>query len=1305
MPILPLVDETFLRAQWDTEFRAFLDGSEAAALMARLRAWAARERLNERASETAFIQRFFVETWGYTLQGHAPTGAPFTCHPQFEVPGAGQAGGTGFADLALGHFGEGADGVAQVLCEFKDIRSGLDARQFRKANDRSPVDQCFDYLQAAWQNRDRDALVEPTFAVVTDMNEFRLYIRRLGRTQCQRFVIDGSASAADPDLLSDNPAADFRRFVFWRLLRPDMLLADRGSPLLDRLLRDQITREKSIEKTFYREYHDYRQFVFRSLVEANPAFPGTRGRLVRLTQRFLDRCIFILFCEDMGRVLRYPPELLRDLLTEESQSRFYNPEGSRPWDAMRDLFRAMRDGGSFGPHAIDRFNGGLFAEDPELDALHIPAKVFCAPGQATDILAQPRTLLYFSGAYNFGLAADSGNRAISLYTLGRIFEQSITELEIMEAEADGRLSLNRLTKRKCDGVYYTPEWVVRTIVDHTLGARFDDIKAELGFADLPPLDQAAIAEYRAFQSDRRRTARTAADHLKFLRDYRFRLDRLRIVDPACGSGAFLIQALNRLVEEYRWIVAELERIEGHSGLFDQDEIIRSILAHNIYGVDINAESVEIARLALWLHTASPGKPLCTLDHNIRCGNSLVGADFADFYRRRHETLFEQADESERERINAFDWQAAFPEVFDHGGFDCVIGNPPYIKLQHFRRAQADVADYLLEADRPDGRPLYESARSGNFDMYLPFIEKGLRLLRPEGRMGYIAPNVWMVNEYGRNLRNLVRRNRSLDRWLDFKSHQIFDEAITYTALQFFRGVPSDTITCAFAPDGNASAVDWPTSDRIPYNELPENEAWTLAPSSERRLIERLSKSCNPLEACCQGICVGIQTSADDIYHLKRIAPNRYETRAGDEVVIEDAIMHPLISGQEAKRYQTPRTDTFLLFPYTVEKPASGGTRSVASAIKPRLYTAEEMRERFPLAWAFLRSHEATLRGRESKKFDDEAWYRFGRNQNIDKQEFPKLLVPRLITRLFCAMDLEGACYLDNVDVGGILCAETDELPYLAAVINSPVCNFVWRRISKPFQNDYRSANKQFIAPLPIPDASQEDRVEVGKRAWELQELHTRRRELVEKIENRLRSPQTVPLSPAPGPEWLWAEVGTVASWKSGRHGGRPSNSADMPTGGSGSVPTGLTARELSAWAKARHAEALQARHDALDALLQPGVGFEVVGTGDELVLRIGGREALRLYDRPDTPLVAVQWRQALRDRNVTEAFDATRVQRLLLDLRTTADAPLRDRVLSLDAEITALDATLAARESALNAIIYRLYGPLLPEEIALVEGG
>ena len=1273
MPALPLFEETFLRAQWSAEFDAFESSPESAALLARLRAWANRDLLNERASETAFIQRFFSETWGYHLQGHeTPT---YTCRPQYELSGAGQSGGMGFADLALGHFG--GDGVPQVLCEFKDIRSGLDAKQARKGNTRSPVEQCFDYLQSAWQGRDRDALTEPFFALVTDMNEFRLYARRLGRGQFQRFVISGPASATEPSLLGDTPAAAFRRFVFWKIFQPSMLLADRGAPLLDRLLRDQVVREKTIEKDFYREYHDYREFVYRSLVEANPDFTGTRGQLVRLTQRFLDRCIFILFCEDMGRVLRYPPALLRDILSEKSQSRFYDPEGSGPWDEMRALFRAMRDGGNFGSHAIDKFNGGLFELDPALDSLHIPAKVFCAPGQATHLLDHKRTLLYFSAAYNFGLSSAAGERAISLYTLGRIFEQSITELEIMEAEADGRVSINKLSKRKTDGVYYTPEWVVSMIVEQTLGLRLDDIKEELGFGRLPPLDEAVVAEYRAFLNDKRRAAPNAGAWIAFFEKYRARLGQLRIVDPACGSGAFLIQALNRLVEEYRWLVAEEERITGGRRLFDQDSVIRSILSDNIYGVDINQESVEITKLALWLHTAAPGKPLCSLDQNIRCGNSLVGPDFADFYAARHETLFAQVDENERERINAFDWHAAFPGVFSHGGFDCVIGNPPYIKLQHFRRAQADTAAYLCEANHPDGTPVYASTRSGNFDMYLPFIEKGIRILKPEGRMGYIAPNVWMVNEYGKPLRQLIRRTRSLDRWLDFKSHQIFDEAITYTSLQFFRGSAVPALTCAFAPDGNAAAIQWENADRIPYEELPEETAWNLAPKAEMELIGKLRQRSRPLgnSDWTQQIFQGLITSADPIYQLKKVSSGIYQTKRGDNVRLEDEIMKPLVSGPEAKRYLTPITDTYILFPYTLDSE------------RPRLLSGDEMSRRFPLAWSYLCANQVDLRKRENNSFDDDAWYRFGRNQSIDKQEHPKLIVAQTVPSLRICNDNQGQFYLNNVRVNGILTPSADVAWYLLGILNAPVCDFVFRRTAKDKEGGYYEANKQFIAPLPIPDASPEQRAEVGARARELQELHTLRRDTIAKLDQRLHSAQTSPVSPAPKEEWLWPAIGTAATWKR-----------------SPAAPAGLSARELTAWAKQQHAAALQERHDTLNALLQPGATLTVTNTEDELALHIAGREALRLYDKPGTPFLAAQWRHALRDLNVTEAFNASRLIKNLLTLRTTTEEPLRQRILALDEEITALDQTIATKESELNAIIYSRYH-LTPEEMAMVEGG
>jgi hypothetical protein len=150
------------------------------------------------------------------------------------------------------------------------------------------------------------------------------------------------------------------------------------------------------------------------------------------------------------------------------------------------------------------------------------------------------------------------------------------------------------------------------------------------------------------------------------------------------------------------------------------------------------------------------------------------------------------------------------------------------------------------------------------------------------------------------------------------------------------------------------------------------------------------------------------------------------------------------------------------------------------------------------------------------------------------------------------------------------------------------------------------------------------------------------------------------------------------------------------------APVGLPARELTAWAKQRHAEALQQRLDTLDALLQPGTTLAVTNTDDELALHLSGREALRLYDKPDTEFIAAQWRHALRDLNITESFNAPRLLKLLLTLRTTNEETLRNRILALDTEITTLDQTIAAKEAELNAVIYKLYR-LTPGEIGMVE--
>src|SRR5258708_18239095 len=259
------------------------------------------------------------------------------------------------------------------------------------------------------------------------MNEFRLYGRDRGLTHYERFVAARRQGANEPVALTDDSDdASFKRFGCRRLFHRDLLRSMAGRPPLEKLIQAQGVHEREIENDFYRSYQAYREDVFQALVSANPGFKGTRGKLVRLAQRFLDRCIFVLFCEDMGAALRFPQNLLRDVLIAKSVEQHYDPEDTSIWHDVKRLFRAMRDGTPFGESRINRFNGGLFDEEPELDALSLPNHIFCTRNQGAvpeHWTSPPNTLPYFSARYNFGIRSSPGKTAntIGLHPLAPPF--------------------------------------------------------------------------------------------------------------------------------------------------------------------------------------------------------------------------------------------------------------------------------------------------------------------------------------------------------------------------------------------------------------------------------------------------------------------------------------------------------------------------------------------------------------------------------------------------------------------------------------------------------------------------------------------------------------------------------------------------------------------------------------------------------------------------------------------------------------------------------------------------------------------
>ncbi|MER9617023.1 hypothetical protein [Mesorhizobium sp. M0207] len=544
-------------------------------------------------------------------------------------------------------------------------------------------------------------------------------------------------------------------------------------------------------------------------------------------------------------------------------------------------------------------------------------------------------------------------------------------------------------------------------------------------------------------------------------------------------------------------------------------------------------------------------------------------------------------------------------------------------------------------------------------------------------MAYIAPSLWTVNHYGEGLRRLVRRTRQLDRWIDFKAHQIFDEAITYTAVQFFTKEPCAQVRIAIAPGGDAEAhdVDWSDGDlAVPYNAFAANGEWLMATGTERALIDRLARDCLRLDdqRLTSGITVGIQTSADSFYHLDRIGTNRYRCAPKGvpacEVEIEDAIMKPLISGGEAKRYEEPATDTYLLFPYARDPRGN-----------MRLIPADEMEQRFPRAWQYLLSWEAELRAREGNKFDDDNWYRFGRHQNVDKQDIPKLIVAQTVPEMRVCADTSADKYLNNVRVNGIIAATGTDQSYLLGVLNGPISDFVFRRIGKPKQGGWFEANKQFIAPLPIPNVSPEDRAEIAARARELQRNWTRRRELLHSIEDRLSV-----LARARHPaRWLWPDLQEL-----------PEMTAQAPA-------VLKLQGERRAWAEAQLNEFEASRLEALQAALDGGGRLEAAFREGELRLYVGGAIILdRIYLNDGAGRLAeAYWRWLFLSRKWREADRfAAELRRPPVESDSPATHQFVERIGELADDVNAIE----AGEREMNERLFQLYA-LTADERLLVE--
>lgn len=481
-----------------------------------------------------------------------------------------------------------------------------------------------------------------------------------------------------------------------------------------KIKNESVSKEDEITKKLYKDYSVFKRELFKNLSEQNPEFDPLE--LFKKSQKLLDRLLFLFFGEDRGLL---PPNSVRLILEQWNKLKELD-EYVPLYDRFKKYFGYLNTGFKGKHFDVFAYNGGLFKPDEILDNITID-----------DTLLYNHTLKL--AEYDFASEVD-------VNILGHIFENSLNEIDEIKAQLEGQEIDKSKTKRKKDGVFYTPKYITKYIVENTVGKLCEEKKTELGIAE------------EDYSTDKKRQQKTKLALLQKLEDYRTWLHQITIVDPACGSGAFLNEALNFLIDEHKYIDELEAKLTGSSIAFAYHS--ESILENNLFGVDLNEESVEIAKLSLWLRTAEPNRKLNDLSNNIKCGNSLI-------------------DDPEIAGNKAFNWEKEFPQVFAKGGFDVVIGNPPYVGTKQIDSIDRD---YYWEK--------YSDLLFSEMDLYQIFMYKSIsELLKINGKMGFITPNSYFTNVSFRNLRSFIVENFVIKSIIDFPYRFYpFDDVNTETAI-------------------------------------------------------------------------------------------------------------------------------------------------------------------------------------------------------------------------------------------------------------------------------------------------------------------------------------------------------------------------------------------------------------------------------------------------------------------------------------------------------------------------------------------
>ncbi len=748
-----------------------------------------------------------------------------------------------------------------------------------------------------------------------------------------------------------------------------------------------------VDDAFLAEIERWRDLLARNIALRNSSL--NVRELNYAVQMTIDRIIFLRICEDRG-VER--DEQLKEIAT-----------GGGVYAGLCALFQK----------ADARYNSGLFhftaekeqagAADSLTLSLNVDDKVL------QDIL---KNLYYPESPYVF--------REIPSDILGQVYERFLGKVIRLTAGHQAKVE-EKPEVRKAGGVYYTPTYIVDYIVQNTVGKLLES-----------------------------KTPKEVA--------------KLKFLDPACGSGTFPLGAYQYLLdwhlkwylehEPEKWLTGKNPAIyEAKDGHRLTTAKKKDILLNNIFGVDIDPQAVEVTKLSLLLKVLEgesnetigsqlalfQERVLPDLGRNIKCGNSLIGYDYFEG------RMF--LEQEERERVNAFDWKAEFPQVFAQSGFDAVFGNPPYIRIQVLQETSSINVEYYKKT--------YKAASKGNYDIYVVFVDKALSLLNEKGRLGFILPHKFFNAQYGEPLRGVIANGKHLAKVVHFGDQQVFENATTYTCLMFLDKQGRDEFEFEKIQDLNvwraAQTSEFSENSEVLTGKLPASHVteseWNFSVGKGIELIERFSKMPVKLENIAERIFQGFKTGADPVFILEERENGRYYSNAlKAEISIEKTLLRPLYKSGEMKRYTLRKNSRHVIFPY----------RNGA------LIDWSEISTKAPKTAEYLKSCKDLLAKRENGRWVGSQWYCYSRNQALEIISSSKILTADLNPFANYCYDESGeACFPGGAAGGYGIVLDENMYLYVLGLLNSKAVDYYHKKISSNFRGGWFGYDAKIIRNIPI----------------------------------------------------------------------------------------------------------------------------------------------------------------------------------------------------------------------------------------------